>query len=408
MIDFDFNEYCCGCTSCANTCHVNAIRMQANDEGFMMPIVDLAKCIGCGLCEKACPHLNTNVDIAKFSLDDFKDKRAYLYYSKSAERNHSASGGFVNDLFRRTFNRGGWFCGCAWDENMNACHKVSNREEDLRRMQSSKYVQSDVGTCYKEVKRLIKEGKSVSFCGTPCQTAGLKFFLGKDYESDNLVSVCLICHGVPSPKVWNKYKDCLEKKYKGKLVDVNMRDKSHKGYSSSYVKYTFGDCASDGHTSLDSTRNVGVPTFLADPYIYLFTYNTFLRNSCYHCSFKGDNSGADIIVGDFYASTEGAGDMGCSSLIVLTKKGDKMLRALSGVVVDSTPIDVCGVNTMIYRSVYRNPQRNAFFQRMEKKDRGDISFITEFLPARFYIKKYLNKVGLFGVLRRIYNNAKKQ
>lgn len=239
MIDFDFEEYCCGCTSCANSCPVGAIEMRRNEEGFLMPFVDKGKCIDCGLCEKRCPYLNINADVDSFNLNDFNGKPAYLYYSNKEERLDSASGGFVNDVFSMFVQEGGFACGCVWDNELKANHIVSDNDCDLARMQSSKYVQSDLSSCFKEVRGLIKSGKKVVFCGTPCQTAGLRQYLGAAADTEKVLLICLICHGVPSPKVWDYYRKCLEKKFKARMTNVNMRDKRAKGYSLSYARYIF-------------------------------------------------------------------------------------------------------------------------------------------------------------------------
>ena len=236
MIHFDFDKDCCGCTACVNSCNHGAITMKANAEGFLMPVVDESKCVDCGLCDKVCPYLNTSTDISHFSLENFCDKKAYLYFSNDKRRKESASGGFVYDIYNKMLKEGGLICGCVWNENMEAVHIVSDKMEDIHRMQSSKYVQSNMQDSYMIIRRALRDGKRVAFCGTPCQTAGLNTYLGKTDRS-NLISICLICHGVPSPGVWNRWKRIMEKKYNGDLIDVNMRDKSYKGYGTSYVRY---------------------------------------------------------------------------------------------------------------------------------------------------------------------------
>lgn len=420
MIKFDFNQNCCGCTACVNSCAKGAITMQQNDEGFMMPVVDEAKCVDCGLCDKACPHLNTPDDRSNFSLESFKDKKSYLYYSNKAERKDSASGGFVYDAMNSVVDEGGLACGCVWDENLKAVHIVSGKHEDLLRMQSSKYVQSDMRGCYKDIRTALKSGHKVVFCGTPCQTAGLKHYLGKT-DISNLISICLICHGVASPGVWNRWKAVMEKKHDGKLVYVNMRDKSYKGYSTSFCKYSFTDekksepsnlkkvgRASHGvnvdnsspHTSLTSTRNVGMPTYLADPYIFLFTDDLYLRHSCYQCQYKADNNGSDIIVGDFYASTEGAGNLGCSCLIAMNDKGSDFIGSLDGTIKESSYVQVGSVNSMLWKSVKEHPNRTCFFERYKAETEPSEQLFTDFLPMRFKVKKVLNRLGLFRLFRK--------
>lgn len=409
MINFDFNSDCCGCAACMNSCRHDAITMRADNEGFMMPIVDENKCVECGLCEKVCPHLNTTTDRSGYSLQSFKDKPSYLYYSECSERKDSASGGFGYEALKRAVDNGGVACSCVYDENLRAVHIISDRPEDLKRMQSSKYVQSDMKHCYREIKDALRMGREVVFCGTPCQTAGLHMFLGKT-DTSRLTSICLICHGVPSPLVWDKWKAVVENKYGAKLVDINMRDKSYKGYSTSYVRYTLKEdsrrhatgSVSDPHTSPSSVRNVGMPTYLADPYIFLFTDNLYLRNCCYHCQYKADNNGADIIVGDYYVATEGDGNLGCSCLIAMTEKGDRFIHALDGVLKPSNYVAVGSVNSMLWSSVKKHSRRDEFFQRMKTAKEGDATLFKQYLPFRFKVKKVFNKLGLFGIARKIY------
>ena len=403
MIKFDFDTECCGCTSCANSCPVGAIEMKTNENGFLTPFVDESICIQCGKCERACPHINTQTDVGNYSIEDFSGKNAYLYYLNEEERMDSASGGFVYAASRYVQQRGGIVCGCVWNKSLVAEHICSSKKEDLHLMQGSKYVQSNLKQCYSQIKKELTEGRSVLFCGTPCQTAGLYFFLGcKEYE--NLTSIALICHGVGSPLVWDKYKKALEKKYCGNLLFVNQRDKSFKGYKQSYCKYIFKENTSE---NIRTTRKIiGMPTYLADPYVFLFTDNLFIRNSCCHCQYKGVNNHADIIVGDFYESVEGAGSMGCSCLISMTEKGTSFIHSLKGIVIQASLDKTVGSNVMLWKSVTKNPRRDEFFQKMKNYKDDDLQLFLDFLPIRFKIKKIINQFGLFSVylsLKRIYN-----
>lgn len=397
MINFDFEKYCCGCASCANSCSSGAIQMLPDKDGFLMPSIDRDKCIDCGVCDKKCPYLNTDANVQDFSLKDFEGMPAYLYYSNKAERINSASGGFVYDAFMSFVDKGGYAAGCIWDDNLKARHMICHNKKEVIRTQSSKYVQSELGECFKNIRNLLRQDNKVIFCGTPCQTAGLKQYLSKLAESECFISICLICHGVASPKVWEYYKQCLEKKYKKKMVNANMRDKHAKGYSLSYARYTFAKSVSG--RSLETSTSW--PTYLSDPYIFLFTDDLYLRNSCYSCKYKSVHTGADIIVGDFYASTQGAGNDGCSCLVALTNKGNLLIQSLDGTTKASTIDEVGSVNGMICHSVAMNPKRNLFFKDLNNHPEMGMALFNKYLPFRFYVKDILGRLGLFNVIRRL-------
>lgn len=406
MINFDFDEHCCGCGACANSCPVGAIAMKANSEGFLMPEIDRGICRNCGKCDEACPRGNAGAGAGVSGPGDLDGRKAYLYWSLRPGRRDSASGGFVYDLSCRTVDGGGFVCGCVWDDGMRARHVVSDRREDLRRMQSSKYVQSDTGRVFEEIGRLLRGGGKVMFCGTPCQTAGLRRFLGKT-DTSGLVSVCLVCHGVPSPLAWERYKEALEERYGGVMVGANMRDKSRKGYSNPYCKYVFSPFTGKGSRkdvkggSREGCRHVYKRTFTADPYVFLFTDNLYIRKSCTRCPYKGRNSRADVIVGDFYASTEGAGEGGCSCVVALTPKGEGVMRSLGGAAREYAVGAVCEANPMIYKSAAENPRRADFFKDLQGGRDGGLRLFTRYLPFRFYVKRALAQAGMFNVIRRL-------
>lgn len=388
MIDFNFDKDCCGCSSCANSCPVNAISMKPNPEGFLVPIVDKQLCIECGKCEKACPHISIKTDVSSYCLDCFKDKPAYLYYFEDPAREDSASGGFVYAAMRQCIDRGGVVSGCIWDENFKAIHVVTDKVEDLPKLQSSKYVQSEIGRTYSEIKSALIKGRDVVFCGTPCQTAGLRTFLGKTNTS-KLISICVICHGVPSPLVWKRWKECLEEKYHGSLTYINMRDKHEKGYATTCCKYIFR-CASKEKTLIR-------PAYLADPYVFLFSDSLYLRKSCYHCQYKADYNGADIIAGDFHASIKEAGRWGCSSLFAMTEKGRTFIETLPGYCKNGDSLKMASVNPMLWKSEREHSMRNDFFKRIENGAKA--SDFTHYLPHKFYIKGLLSKLGVFNLIR---------
>ena len=399
MINFDFDKDCCGCTACMNSCNHDAISMIENSEGFLMPFVDKEKCVDCGLCDKACPHLNTSYDCSSFSLGSFSQKNAYLYFSNKAERINSASGGFVYDAYRKVLSENGYICGCVWNDNMEAVHIITDNDDNLHALQSSKYVQSNPQDSYKKIKQFLREGKKVAFCGTPCQTAGLNTYLA-NVNKDNLISISLICHGIASPGVWKKWVKIMEAKYHGKLVDVNMRDKSYEGYSTTYCKYTFVDDEMR-MSSVDSgnkkVKFVGRPSYLADPYVFLFTDNLFLRHSCTHCQYKADQNGADIIVGDYFKSISEAGNDGCSCLFAMTTKGIDFIKSLDGTLMESDYKTIGSVNSMLWKSVGEHPRRKEFFNMYHCcQDTHKENQFIDFLPFRFHVKRILHQMGVFN------------
>lgn len=206
--EFSLKQTCVGCSACATVCHKNAITMIHDGEGFLYPEVDESRCVHCGLCQRVCPV--KSFDGLTRSID------AQFYGAKECdemERLSSSSGGVFSLLARRTLSQGGVVFGAAFDESLVVRHRCVDNLDDLASLRGSKYVQSEVGSCYEMVKCELASGRHVLFTGTPCQIAGLKAYLGKEYM--NLLSVDLICHGVPSPAVFSKYLQELESEMGG-------------------------------------------------------------------------------------------------------------------------------------------------------------------------------------------------
>ena len=200
MIRILDKEKCCGCESCVQVCPKHCIKFVKDRQGFGYPKVIESKCIHCGLCEKSCPILNASNKVLPSDVPLFA-----AYNDDDRERATSSSGGIFKQLADYVIAQKGVVFGAAFDEEWNVIHDYAESANDIERLKRSKYVQSSIKDSYKNVKSFLQDARLVLFVGTPCQIAGLKAFLKKDYE--NLLTVDVVCHGVPSPLVWKKIFD---------------------------------------------------------------------------------------------------------------------------------------------------------------------------------------------------------
>ena len=283
MIRIRNNVDCCGCKACGDICPKQAISFKTDIEGFWYPQINESKCINCGLCEKACPVIN----IAQLKKNDF-DKPAHTIAAVNKNmrvRWDSTSGGAYTALAEGMLEQGGYISGAVYNNDFSVSSIVTNNPDDLPRLRSSKYLQSNPADLYKNIKQLLQNGEKVLACGTPCQMAALRSFLRKDYE--NLIIVDIICRGVNSPKVYRAYLDSLEKKYNSKVVYVKAKNKEL-GWRNLTRKVTFENGQSYYGVFMDDDFRRGYHT------------NVYCRPSCYNCLFKGFPRMADITIADYW------------------------------------------------------------------------------------------------------------
>ncbi|MDY0288722.1 MAG: Coenzyme F420 hydrogenase/dehydrogenase, beta subunit C-terminal domain [Sphaerochaeta sp.] len=305
-------EHCFGCTACEHICPVGCITLSPDDKGFLLPVVDESACIECGLCLGACPYLGDG-----YPRSSEETLALAAKHRDSSTRMHSSSGGAFTAISDSLLEQGGVLYGAAYDEAMKVRHMrcISKAQRDALR--GSKYVQSDLGQCYKEVEQDLKAGRRVLFTGTPCQVAGLRGYLGREYEQ--LLLVDLLCYGVPSPKVFADYVADIEGQEGKRLLGCSFRNKS-KGWRAMLMHLDFGSKSIFLDASLSS-------------YYALFLKGTILRPCCYECPFCSFDRPGDMTIGDFWGiedtMPEFEDEKGVSLILVNSPKGKVAFQAMA-------------------------------------------------------------------------------
>lgn len=309
MIEITEKFTCCGCNACGDACPKNAITFRIDIEGFWYPEVDKCKCVDCKFCEEVCPQLH----IEALKKNDYEKPITIAAIHKDMSiRWDSTSGGAFSALAQTMYNQGGYVGGALYDENFLVHNYISNKSEDLEKLRSSKYLQSNAEGLYVKIRKLLNHEEKVLICGTPCQMTALRSFLGKDYE--NLIIVDFVCRGVNSPKVYRKYLDSLERKYSGKVVYVKAKNKEL-GWRNLTRKVAFDN----------GTVYYGV--LMEDDFRRGYHTNVFCRPSCYECQFKDFPRIADITIGDYWGIEKVDknldNNIGTSLILLNSKKGEQ-------------------------------------------------------------------------------------
>ena len=361
MVRIFRKDNCCGCHACGTACPLGCIEMSADSEGFLYPQVNEELCIDCGICEKVCPMTS--------ELRQGEPPLALAAWNRNTTvRDESSSGGVFSALMRQTIEKEGVVIGAAFDSNMTLRHQSAQDETESHMFRGSKYLQSIIGDAYRETQEYLQQGRNVLFSGTPCQIAGLYAFLGKD--DDNLLTCDLVCHGVPSPKVFSAYKENLERQHKAKTQRITFRSKVS-GWKRYSVALSFANATEYRRILTD------------DPFMIGFLRNTYLRPSCHLCHFSRLPRVADISLGDFWGvgvhHPEWDDDKGTSLVLVQTPKGQKAIDACSlALVVHEADLTLAILsNPCICASVQPGQQRAAFFDDLDR------------LPFEQLIKKYM-------------------
>lgn len=364
MITINNKVDCCGCNACGDICAKHAITFKTDIEGFWYPEIDKEKCVDCCLCEKVCPIIHRE----ELKKNEFEEPECFAAIHKNIEiRFDSTSGGLFSALADATYKKGGYVGGAIFTEEWGVRQFISSDKKDLVALRSSKYLQSDAQGFYKTVRELVKAENPVLVCGTPCQMAGLRSFLGKDYE--NLIIVDFICRGINSPKVFRKYIDYLEDRFESKVVYFKAKNKEL-GWRNLTSKVVF----KNGKVLYD-TRDT---SFFTIGYLQTGVY---CRPSCYECKFKGFPRIADITIADFWGAEKIVGreldnDMGTSVVLLNNSKGKEYFEAISSQIISkSVPLNITLEGNRALTQPLNPPivDRNSFYKDLDSLPFKDVA-----------------------------------
>lgn len=315
VTEFVESKDCTGCCACIDACSKHkALNLETDNEGFWYPKVKLDACINCGLCTKVCPVLSTD----NLRKTNFEEPNCYAAYNKNfLVRWDSTSGGLFSALADHFYELGGYVGGAVFNSDFSVSNFISSDPSDLQRLRSSKYVQSKAEGLFVKIKQLLKNGETVFVCGTPCQMAALRSYIGK--EHDNLYIADFICRGVNSPKVYRKYLDSLEDKYNSKITHIKAKAKEY-GWRSLARRVQFENGSVYYGLRQDDDFRRGYHT------------NVYCRPACYECKFKGFPRFSDISLGDFWGienvDKSLDNDTGTSVVMINTEKGQRLFAMI--------------------------------------------------------------------------------
>ena len=347
-IGFRFKKNsCCGCGVCKNGCPVKAITMKNDSEGFVYPVVEEDKCINCKKCINLCPMINK-----EFSDNQYDKPLTFAVKHKDNNiRSLSRSGGIFSALTDCVLSCGGIVYGCALDKDFVAHHIRADNHDDRNRMRGSKYVQSEIADIYNYVINDLKNGKSVVYSGTSCQIQAVKNIVPNSLQ-DNLYTVDIVCHGVPSPLVWKNYLQMCETKYGGKVTGVDFRNKTKYGWKDHVETITIDNVEYDSKV-----------------YTNMFYNHLIIRPSCYNCPYKRIIHPGDITIADCWGIDKLCktfnDDKGVSLVLVNNEKGkiwfDKVVNE-----VDCISADINKCSQPPFHGNYIIPSNRNKFWKMYK------------------------------------------
>ena len=365
---------CCGCSACVHLCPKGAISMKEDDDGFKIPRINYELCINCGICYNECPQLKQK------QIEPLK-QRGYAAKTKDTlALSKSASGGLFYQCAKKILDKKGVVYGAAYNKELSVNHTRIETLQDLPLLQGSKYVQSHMNDTFKFVKEDLENGKDVLFSGTPCQVAGLKTYLRKSYE--RLITIDIICHGVPSQKMFKKSVEHDESKMGSQMTNYEFRNKEKRGWDTNFKK-TFNN----GKTSYGSGK--------LDAYYKAFLDGEIYRECCYKCQYANMQRPSDMTLGDFWGIEKELPDFnaydGVSCVIVNTEKGQALLDDISNeLVIKEVDLDqIVKHNHNLSAPTSRISKRNAMYLNIDQQDFKDMDI---FKLHSINIKHYISYI----------------
>lgn len=394
MITVADKKHCAGCTACAEICPKNCIQMMPDEEGFLYPSVDKNQCIKCNACDVVCPIQNPVAE------KETAQKAYLVQHRDESVRLDSAAGGAFTAIATVILQEGGVVFGAAYDENFHVRHSYVETVGELKKFRNSKYVQSELGDSFLLAKDFLQKGRWVCFSGTPCQIEGLSKFLRKPYE--NLVLVDVVCHGIPSPLVWDKYLEYQKKSFP-KPDNIRFRDKFY-GY-----KYSTMSIIQNG-------KNVYHAGSQLDPMLRAFFTDTCDRPSCYECPFKKRYRVSDFTIWDCFSvynfDKKLDDDKGTTRVLCHTQKAESLMQeVIKFAKCEEVPADklVAGVKEM-FESVPMSPKRAAFMadaERLSGTELFEKHFpITRKVKVKTAVRKILLVTGIYGMAKNCINRVR--
>ncbi len=381
-----------------NACPKGAISFFQDEFGFGYPEINNDLCIGCGSCIRAC-------GFKKLPTKNYPVK-TYAAAAKDIDiLKKSASGGAFAVLARKTIEKGGMVYGAALNISDNKFlpeHICVSKSENLSKLQGSKYVQSDVGYIFREIQERISSGKQIVFSGTPCQVAGLRKYLGKDY--DNLICIDIICHGVPGTKLFSDYMNYRSQKLKGNIQEFYFRDKTKgQGYTTRTVLKT--DKKTISHIRVGEK----------DAYIRFFSKSLTLRDNCYNCPFATKERVGDITLGDYWGfhkenpniRISGLNDrLGVSCILCNTDRGIRLLNeCIDDFVIIESEYDKIYKNNKQLNGATEKPELRQFV--LQTYQNGGYDALEKLYSRKWYKDKIKYTIsGLIPIsVKKIIKNA---